>query len=224
MSVTKLFVAAGVALLIASFGSQSVRADDLHKNLRFEVPTKSQQAAPERRQGAEKFTPRSGGRAALAADARGFVSKGALNFPDFFSRNMADGYDTAVAEHKLIVAIFAAATSSPSQKMAAEIRNSSRFAELANCAQFIQAEPESELVAKNMADALGVDSYPTLSILLPDPDSIYETHRFVGFRDLATLDNWLRKSLNEATNDPNAPTGFKNSIKPFCPALTQRFD
>ena len=206
------------SLVIGGALAQRVYADDLHRSLRLEIPTKSQQAGPSRIEVTDNTTPKTGGRAALSANAKGLVANKPLPFPAYFEATMFDGYTAALKDNKPMVVVIGASWCSWCQKQVDAIARSPEFSALSKCAVFIQANPETDAAAKSLAESLRMEHYPTISILYPNREFIQEAFRLEGFRDVPLLSEWLISGLMESANDPKAAADFSTKLAK-CPAL-----
>ncbi|CAN5133607.1 hypothetical protein BH10CYA1_BH10CYA1_56660 [soil metagenome] len=99
--------------------------------------------------------------------------------------NTADGYDAAVQAKKAIVMVFGE-NGQWSQAMNNEL-DKDEFQRLSNQAVFLKSTPSTDLVAANIGKALGVDHYPSISILAPNGSMLDEVGRIVGYFDAATV-------------------------------------
>ena len=96
----------------------------------------------------------------------------------------ADCYDTGVRQHRAVVIIFYDVVGSrlDADKLSLRLSLSPRMQALSGSTVWCMGDVSSDLVAKNIAKALGVSDYPTVSVLAPDPNALDETSRIVGFR------------------------------------------
>lgn len=110
---------------------------------------------------------------------------------------VADCYDTGVSQKRTVVMIFFDPVSSrlDADKMSMRLAMSPRMQALADVTVWCMADVTRDLVAKNIAKALGIAEYPTLSVLAPNPNMIDETGRIVGFRG-AFAENHLEGAQN----------------------------
>lgn len=99
--------------------------------------------------------------------------------------NTADGYDAAVQANKPIVMVFGE-NGKWSQAMANELQKE-EFQRLSNQAVFLKSTPSTDAVAANIGKALGVDHYPSISVLSPNANMLDEVGRIVGYFDAATV-------------------------------------
>ena len=99
--------------------------------------------------------------------------------------NTADGYDAAVQAKKAIVMVFGE-NGQWSQAMNKEL-DKEEFQRLSNQAVFLKSTPSTDAVAANIGKALGVDHYPSISILAPNGSMLDEVGRVVGYFDAATV-------------------------------------
>ncbi|MBS1952953.1 MAG: hypothetical protein JST89_02145 [Cyanobacteria bacterium SZAS-4] len=99
--------------------------------------------------------------------------------------NTADGYDAAVQAKKPIVMVFGE-NGQWSQAMNKEL-DKDEFQRLSNQAVFLKSTPSTDLVAANIGKALGVDHYPSISVLSPNGSMLDEVGRIVGYFDAATV-------------------------------------
>ena len=97
---------------------------------------------------------------------------------------VADCYDTGVAQNRAVVIIFYDSVGDriDADKMSIRLAMSPRMQALSGVTIWCMGDVSRDVVAKNMAKALGVTEYPTLSVLAPNPNMIDETARVVGFR------------------------------------------
>jgi hypothetical protein len=99
--------------------------------------------------------------------------------------NTADGYDAAVHQQKPIVMVFGE-NGTWSQAMNKEL-DTAEFQKLGNQAVFMKSNPSTDLVAANIGKALGIDHYPSISVLSPNGSMLDEVGRIVGYFDAATV-------------------------------------
>ncbi len=99
--------------------------------------------------------------------------------------NTADGYDSAVQAKKPIVMVFGE-NGQWSQMMNKEL-DKEEFEKLSNKAVFVKSTPSTDLVAANIGKALGIDHYPSISVLSPNGSMLDEVGRIVGYFDAATV-------------------------------------
>lgn len=102
-----------------------------------------------------------------------------------WTTNTADGYDSGVHQQKPIVMVFGE-NGTWSQAMNQEL-DKPEFQKLANQAVFLKSTPSTDLVAANIGKALGVDHYPSISVLSPNGSMLDEVGRIVGYFDAATV-------------------------------------
>jgi hypothetical protein len=97
---------------------------------------------------------------------------------------VADCYDTGVSQKRAVVIIFfdPVSTRLDADKMSMRLSMSPRMQALSDVTVWCMGDVTRDLVAKNMAKALGISEYPTLSVLAPNPSMLDETGRIVGFR------------------------------------------
>lgn len=69
-------------------------------------------------------------------------------------------------------------------------------------AVFVKAVPSKDLVAKNIATALGVEHLPTVSVLDPDPEMISERGRIQGFEAASVLGADLGRFIRNYVRPP----------------------
>ncbi|HEY9678047.1 MAG TPA: hypothetical protein V6C76_08550 [Drouetiella sp.] len=99
--------------------------------------------------------------------------------------NTADGYDKGVHEQKPIVMVFGE-NGQWSKALNSEL-DKSEFQRLSNQAVFLKSTPSTDAVAANMGKALGIDHYPSISVLSPNGNMLDEVGRIVGYFDANTV-------------------------------------
>lgn len=124
--------------------------------------------------------------------------------------NTADGYDKGVHEQKPIVMVFGE-NGTWSQALSKEL-DKPEFQKLAQQAVFMKSTPSTDVVAANIGKALGVDHYPSISVLSPNGNMIDEVGRIVGYFDaslvsakvgeyIAKVNSSIQSNSNLALND-----------------------
>ncbi len=73
-----------------------------------------------------------------------------------------------------------------SQAMNKEL-DKDEFQRLSNQAVFLKSTPSTDIVAANIGKALGVDHYPSISVLSPNGSMLDEVGRVAGYFDAATV-------------------------------------
>jgi len=117
--------------------------------------------------------------------------------------NTADGYDAAVQAKKPIVMVFGE-NGQWSQAMNREL-DKEEFQRLASKAVFLKSTPSTDSVAANIGKALGVDHYPSISVLSPNGTMLDEVGRIVGYFDAATVANKVSEYINKVNSALQAP-------------------
>ncbi len=117
--------------------------------------------------------------------------------------NTADGYDSAVHAQKPIVMVFGE-NGQWSQAMNKELEND-EFQRLASKAVFLKSTPSTDVVAANIGKALGVDHYPSISVLSPNGTMLDEVGRIVGYFDAATVANKVGEYIDKVNSALQAP-------------------
>jgi hypothetical protein len=97
---------------------------------------------------------------------------------------LAECYDTGVSQKRTVVVIFYDSVSNrlDADKMSIRLGMSPRMQALSDTTVWCMGDVTRDLVAKNIAKALGISEYPTLSVLAPNANMLDETGRIVGFR------------------------------------------
>ena len=110
---------------------------------------------------------------------------------------MADCYDTGVSQNRAIVVIFYNSVTDrlDADKMSIRLGMSPRMQALSDVTVWCMGDVSRDLVAKNIAKALGITEYPTLSVLAPNGSMLDETTRIVGFRG-SFAENYLEAAQN----------------------------
>ncbi|MFN8551862.1 MAG: hypothetical protein U0103_10265 [Candidatus Obscuribacterales bacterium] len=117
--------------------------------------------------------------------------------------NTADGYDAAVQAKKPIVMVFGE-NGQWSQAMNREL-DKEEFQRLASKAVFLKSTPSTDAVAANIGKALGVDHYPSISVLSPNGTMLDEVGRIVGYFDAATVANKVSEYINKVNSALQTP-------------------
>lgn len=113
---------------------------------------------------------------------------------------LADDYDRGVAEHKAIVVLFYDIRTSrlDADMLSARMSMSAPLAKVAGSAVWSFADISADLVASNMAKALGIRTFPTVPVLKPHPDDIDETVRVVGLQPIETTEVAVMRGIEKA--------------------------
>ncbi|HEY1251372.1 MAG TPA: hypothetical protein VGH97_09290 [Thermoanaerobaculia bacterium] len=123
-----------------------------------------------------------------------------------WARDFADGYRRSVGLNKGMVVVFGSPGGEWYEKVVASFA-SPEIAALADQAVWIRADPTTEVMAKNVCNALGVEHTPTISVLDPDPEMISEEARIEGYEEPARLARDLDVPLQRANGKlPRVPT------------------
>ncbi len=111
---------------------------------------------------------------------------------------VADCYDTGVSQNRAVVIIFYDSVNGrlDADKMSMRLALSPRMQALSETTVWCMGDVTRDLVARNMAKALGILEYPTLSVLAPNPTMLDETGRVVGFRG-SFAENGLEGAQNQ---------------------------
>ena len=114
---------------------------------------------------------------------------------------LADDYDRGVAEHKPIVVLFYDITTSryDADMLSTQISLSTTLGKFAGSAVWSFANVSNDLVAKNIAKALGITTFPSISVLRPDGEALYETFRVVGFLPIGTTEIGVMRGIEKAS-------------------------
>ena len=114
---------------------------------------------------------------------------------------LADDYDRGVAEHKPIVVLFYDITTSRSDAdvLSTQILMSATLAKAADTAVWSFADVANDRVASNIAKALGIKTFPAISVLKPDGDALDETSRIVGLLPIATTETGVMRGIERAS-------------------------
>jgi len=114
---------------------------------------------------------------------------------------LADDYDRGVAERKTIVVLFYDVTTGRVQAdmLSLQMLQSAKLGNAAGSAVWSFADVSKELVARNIAKALGITTFPTLSVLKPDPDALDETSRVVGVLPIDTTEIGVLRGIERAS-------------------------
>jgi hypothetical protein len=114
---------------------------------------------------------------------------------------LANDYDRGVAEHKPIVVLFYDITTSrrDADMLSTQISLSATLGKRASSAVWSFADVSNELVAKNIAKALGITTFPTISVLKPDGAALDETFRVVGLLPIGTTEIGVIKGIEKAS-------------------------
>ncbi|MEO8461102.1 MAG: hypothetical protein ABI451_11285 [Dokdonella sp.] len=114
---------------------------------------------------------------------------------------LADDYDRGVAEKKPIVVLFYDITTSrpDSDVLSVEIIGSVKLQKIADSVVWSFADVSNDLVAKNIAKALGITTFPTISVLKPDGEALDETARVVGLLPIGTTEIGVMRGIEGAS-------------------------
>ena len=113
---------------------------------------------------------------------------------------LADDYDRGVAEHKPVVVLFYDITKSryDADILSTRILGSAKLGKHAGSAVWSFADISNDLVARNIAKALGITEFPTISVLKPDATALQETFRVVGLLPIETTEIGVMRGLEKA--------------------------
>ena len=114
---------------------------------------------------------------------------------------LADDYDRAVADHKPIVVLFYDITTRrvDADMLSTQVVMSDKLEKAADSAVWCFADVSKDVVARNMAKALGIKTFPTISILKPDPDALDETSRVVGLLPIEMTEIAVLRGIERAS-------------------------
>ena len=114
---------------------------------------------------------------------------------------LADDYDRGVAEGKPIVVLFYDITTSryDADVLSTQILSSAALGKLAGSAIWSFADISNDLVAKNIAKALGITTFPTISALKPNGTALEETFRVVGLLPIGTTEIGVMRGIARAS-------------------------
>ena len=110
---------------------------------------------------------------------------------------LVDDYDRGVAERKPIVVLFydIATSRYDADVLSAQILSSAALGKLAGSAIWSFADISNDLVAK----ALGITTFPTISVLKPDGTALDETVRIVGLLPIGTTEVGVIRGIAKAS-------------------------
>jgi hypothetical protein len=116
---------------------------------------------------------------------------------------LADDYDRGVAERKPIVVLFYDITTSryEADMLSVQIISSAALGKLAGSAIWSFADVSKDLVARNIAKALEITSFPTISVLKPNGTALDETTRIVGLLPIGTTEVGVMKGIAMASEN-----------------------
>jgi hypothetical protein len=114
---------------------------------------------------------------------------------------LADDYDRGVAEGKPIVVLFYDITTSryDADVLSAQILSSAALGKLAGSAIWSFADISNDLVATNIAKALGITTFPTISVLKPNGTALEEAFRIVGLLPIGTTEIGVMRGIARAS-------------------------
>lgn len=114
---------------------------------------------------------------------------------------LADDYDRGVAEHKPVVVLFYDITKSryDADVLSTEILGSTKLESLAGSAVWSFADISKDLVARNIAKALGITTFPTISVLKPDGEALDESSRVAGLLPIETTETGVMRGIERAS-------------------------
>jgi hypothetical protein len=114
---------------------------------------------------------------------------------------LADDYDRGVAEHKPIVILFydIATSRYDADMLSMQISLSATLGKRASSAVWSFADISNNLVARNIAKALGITTFPTISVLRPDGEALDETFRIVGLLPIGTTEIGVIRGIEKAS-------------------------
>lgn len=114
---------------------------------------------------------------------------------------LADDYDRGVAEHKPIVVLFYDITTSryDADMLSTQISLSTTLGKFAGSAIWSFADVSNSLVAKNIAKALGITTFPSISVLRPNGEALYEAFRVVGVLPIGTTEIGVMRGIEKAS-------------------------
>jgi len=114
---------------------------------------------------------------------------------------LADDYDRGVAERKPIVVLFydIATSRYDADVLSVQILNSAALGKLAGSAIWSFADISNDLVAKNIAKALDITTFPTISVLKPNGTALDEAFRIVGLLPIGTTEIGVMRGIARAS-------------------------
>ena len=114
---------------------------------------------------------------------------------------LADDYDRGVAEHKPVVVLFYDIRTSrlDADMLSMRMQMSATLGKAAGSAVWSFADISRDLVASNIAKALGIKTFPTISVLKPDPDALDESVRVVGVLPIETTEVGVMRGIEKAS-------------------------
>jgi len=114
---------------------------------------------------------------------------------------LADDYDRGVAEGKPIVVLFydIATSRYDADVLSVQILSSAALGKLAGSAIWSFADISNDLVAKNIAKALDITTFPTISVLKPNGTALDEAFRIVGLLPIGTTEIGVMRGIARAS-------------------------
>jgi hypothetical protein len=122
-------------------------------------------------------------------------------------------YSEAVERNLPFMLVFLAPSGKFSDDLETALTNCAVVARLEPVVLFGLAHPDKDVVARNMATALGVAKLPTISILEPDPKIISELGRIEGVEAAATVTDDIVRLLGQG-HWPNAVRPLSDFPRP----------
>jgi hypothetical protein len=122
-----------------------------------------------------------------------------------WARDFEHGYTDALALKKGMVVVFVG-RGPWNEKLIASLE-SPEVGALADQAIWIRSDPSQDVMAKNVATALGVEHLPTIAVLDPDPEILSEELLIEGYEEPPKLARDLDEPLKRANGRlPRVPT------------------
>jgi hypothetical protein len=114
---------------------------------------------------------------------------------------LADVYDRGVLESKPIVVLFydKATSRYDADVLSLQISLSATIEKIADSAVWSFADVSGDLVAFNIAKALGITTFPTISVLKPNGCLLDETFRVVGLLPIGITEVGVLRGIAKAS-------------------------
>ena len=118
-----------------------------------------------------------------------------VHLPPYWGESLLDGYQRALQENKPIVVLYASNGCTWCNRLEQDFAGTREMEKYLPCAIFIKADADKDLAAKAILNGLEIKNYPTLSVLLPNPNMVEESGRIVGYMDQKSLQPKFQEML-----------------------------
>jgi len=119
-----------------------------------------------------------------------------VELPPYWGESLLDGYQRALQENKPVVVLYASSGCTWCNKLERDLVASREMEKYLPCAIFVKADVDKDIAAKTLLNGLEIKNYPTLSILMPNPEVVEESGRIVGYMDQETFNPKFQEMID----------------------------